>query len=183
MRDERDVPGIAEDGVEWPVSDDGQDWLVSWHPPPEPPAGTPHGSGAVCVSDGRVVLVTSDGERWGLPGGRPEPGEDWAAVLRREIAEEACATVLGARLLGYGRGRCVRGREAGRALVRAHWRAEVRLEPWRPEYEMTGRRLVPAAGALAAMWIEDGFAPLYRRMFAEARAAGNCQGVLPDSGA
>jgi hypothetical protein len=181
MRDESGVPDIPEDGVEWPVTSAGQDWLVGWYPAPEPPPGTPHGSGAVCVHDGRVVLVTSDGERWGLPGGRPEAGEDWHAVLRREVAEEACATVLDARLLGYSRGTCVRGHEAGLVLVRAQWRADVRLDPWRPAFEMIGRRLVPAAGALAAMWIEDGFAPLYRRMFAEAGMPGNCQGVLPDS--
>ena len=53
-------------------------------------------------------------------------------------------------------------------LVRALWRAEVRLDPWRPRFEMAGRRLVPAAGAYASMWIEDGYGPVYRRTFFEA---------------
>jgi ADP-ribose pyrophosphatase YjhB (NUDIX family) len=158
----------AVDGVEWTVTSGGQGWAVAWYPPPDPPPGTPHGSATVCYLGSCIVLVSGDGRRWGLPGGRPEPGEDWTATPHREVAEEACATVIGHRLLGYSRGRCLRGHEAGLVLVRAHWRAEVRLRPWRPAHEMTHRRLVPADQALASMWIEDGFAPMYRRIFAEA---------------
>jgi len=33
---------------------------------------------------------------------------------------------------------------------------------------MTDRRLAPAGTAYTAMWIEDGFHPTYRRIFAEA---------------
>jgi hypothetical protein len=33
---------------------------------------------------------------------------------------------------------------------------------------MVGRRLVPVAEAFDSLWIEDGFAPLYRRIFVEA---------------
>jgi len=33
----------------------GQQWLVSWHPPPDPPDGTPHGAEGVCVTaDGDI---------------------------------------------------------------------------------------------------------------------------------
>jgi ADP-ribose pyrophosphatase YjhB (NUDIX family) len=158
----------AQDGVEWTVTSDGQQWRVAWHTPPNPPAGTMHGSAAVCVTAGRVVLVSADGARWGLPGGRPEPGEDWVDTLRREVAKEACATVTGHRLLGYSRGACVRGPERGLVLVRAHFLAEVTLNPWQPIFEMSGRRLVAANNAHAAMWIEDGFQPMYQRIFAEA---------------
>jgi hypothetical protein len=28
---------VAADGVQIPVRSGGQQWLVSWHPPPEPP--------------------------------------------------------------------------------------------------------------------------------------------------
>ncbi|MFI9771280.1 hypothetical protein ACIHJG_31030 [Streptomyces sp. NPDC052415] len=45
------------------------------------------------------------------------------------------------------------------------------LDPWEPRFEMTARQLVPANEVLARMWIADGFAPLYRRMFAEAALA------------
>lgn len=150
---------------EWTVTSDGQDWRVGWYPPPEPPPGTMHGALGVCVAGNQVVLVTGDGERWGLPGGRPEPGEDWEATLRREVSEEACVTVTGCTLLGFSRGVCVRGPEAGLELVRSQWLAEVVLEPWRPRFEMTGRRLVPLGEAFDRMWIAPGFEPLYRRLF------------------
>jgi hypothetical protein len=58
--------------------------------------------------------------------------------------------------------------EQGLVLVRAHFRAEVTLNPWRALFEMSGRRLVPTGEAYAAMWIEDGLQPMYRRIFAEA---------------
>jgi ADP-ribose pyrophosphatase YjhB (NUDIX family) len=148
------------------VSSDNQDWRVTWHPPPDPPPGTEHGSSAVCVVGEHAVLVSGDGQLWGLPGGRPEPGEDWMATLRREVREEACATVTGARLLGFTRGECLRGHEAGLVLVRAHWRAEVRLDPWQPRHEMVGRRLVPLAEAYESMWVPDGLEPVFRRIFA-----------------
>src|SRR6266498_2821684 len=83
------MDAIARDGRDLMVSSNGGDWRVGWCPPPDPPAGTPHGAAAVCVSGGRVVLVSSDGRRWGLPGGRPEPQERWVDTLRREVAEEA----------------------------------------------------------------------------------------------
>jgi ADP-ribose pyrophosphatase YjhB (NUDIX family) len=99
------------------------------------------------VTGDRVVLVSSDGERWTLPGGRPESHERWADTLQREVREEACAVVTSSRLLGYTRGVCVRGPEQGLVLVRSHWRAEVVLHPWEPRFEMTHRLLVPAGDA------------------------------------
>lgn len=157
---------IAEDGVEWTVTSSGQDWRVAWHPPPDPPAGNGHASAVVCTVGDQLVLVSDDATRWGIPGGRPEPGEKWHETLFREVLEEAGATVTASWLLGYSRGVCTRGHEAGLVLVRAHWRAEVQLNPWRPKFEMTRRRLVPVA--IASTWIPDGYAPMYRRIFAEA---------------
>jgi hypothetical protein len=48
---------------------------------------------------------------------RPEPGETWEQTLRREMDEEACATVTGARLLGFTHGRCLTGPERGTVLA------------------------------------------------------------------
>jgi ADP-ribose pyrophosphatase YjhB (NUDIX family) len=160
---------IASNGRDLVVSSNGEDWRVGWYPPPDPPPGTPHGAAAICVSGDRVVLVSSDRRRWSLPGGRPEPGEHWVDTLRREVAEEACATVTSCRLLGFTRGICVRGPEEGLVLVRSMWRAEVRLQRWAPRFEITHRRLVPAHEALWSVTIaEPGVAPIYRRMFMEA---------------
>ena len=162
------MDGIAADGRDVAVSSDGQDWRVGWYPPPDPPAGTPHGAAALCLSGAQVVMVSSDGRQWGLPGGRPEPHERWVDTLRREVREEACAVVTRATLLGFSRGRCVRGPEQGLVLVRSMWRAEVRLEPWDPHFEIAHRRLVPADEALRLLTIaERGMAPIYRRMFLE----------------
>ena len=55
----------------------------------------------------------------------------------------AGAIVTGARLLGAVRSRCLSGPEEGLVLVRSIWRAEVTLLPWRPEYEIRFRRVVP----------------------------------------
>src|SRR6266536_3882292 len=141
---------------------------VAWHPAPSPPPGTGHGSAGICVAGDQVVLVSSDSLLWGPPGGRPEPGEDWADTLRREVREEACAVVTGYRLLGFSRGVCVRGHEAGLVLVRAHWLAQVRVDVWQPRFEMVQRRLVSTSEAHASMWIPEEYRPLYRRIFAEA---------------
>jgi len=56
-------------------------------------------------------------------------------------------------------------------LVRAHWLADVRLDAWEAQFEMLGRRLVPAAEAFERIWIPDGYRPMYRRIFAEAGLA------------
>ena len=47
----------------------------------------------VLIEDGSVVLLENERGEWELPGGRPEPGEDLAASLAREFAEELGAEV------------------------------------------------------------------------------------------
>lgn len=158
----------AADGVEYLAEINDQQWRVAWHPPAPVPAGRSHGAEAVCVTGGRVVLVSREGERWGLPAGRPEPGETWAETMRREVLEEACAEVTAARLLGFSRGECVRGHERGLVLVRSLWRAEVRLLPWAPRFEMNHRRLLRPGRVLASVAIPPGLGPLNRRLLTEA---------------
>jgi ADP-ribose pyrophosphatase YjhB (NUDIX family) len=158
------VTDIAADGLRIPIGD----WLVAWHPPPDPPDGIPHGAEGVCVTpDGNVVLISPDGELWDLPAGRPEPGETWEDTLRREMLKEACATVVAARLLGFVRGECVAGAERGRVLVRSIWRADVELGPWRPLYEIPHRRVVAPADVESQLGAHP-FARFIRRELAEA---------------
>jgi ADP-ribose pyrophosphatase YjhB (NUDIX family) len=161
---------VAADGVQIPIWSGGQQWLVSWHPPPEPPDGTPHGAGGVCVTaDGDIVVISPDGVIWDLPAGRPEPGESCEETLRREMDEEACATVIGARLLGFTRGQCLTGPESGRVLVRSVWRADVELRPWEARFEIADRRVVaPAAVEDALSLGSHPFAVIIRRELQEA---------------
>ena len=163
----------ARDGEEFMVHANGGDWIVAWHPPSSgAPVGTPHGAAGICLTqDSGLVLISNDGERWGLPGGRPEGQESWEQTLLREMLEEACATVVEARLLGFSRGKCVAGHEKGLTLVRSMWRAQVELGSWEPHFEIAHRRVVPAEGWSDHLWIEDGFAKIYWRAFAEAGLA------------
>ena len=90
--------------------------------------------------------------------------------MRREVREEACAEVTNARLLGFGRGACVRGHEVGVVLVRSMWVANVALHPWSSEWEMICRQAFPAAEALTLVRdaLDDGHKRVITRLFAEA---------------
>ncbi|HEY6297923.1 MAG TPA: NUDIX domain-containing protein [Streptosporangiaceae bacterium] len=163
---------MAGDLEEVPVPASGGNWAMAWHRPGEAPPGQAHGANAFCVTqDGEVVLISTDGSRWGWPGGRPERGESWEDTLRREMLEEACAIVTEARLLGFVRSRCLSGPEEGLVLVRSIWRADVTLLPWRPEYEIRFRRVVPAHELAGHLWMEAGAAPIYSRAAREAALA------------
>src|ERR1700738_2167665 len=100
--------------------------------------------------------------------GRPEGDESWEQTLRREVLEEVRAIVGDARLLGFCRGACLTGPEAGLMLVRSVWRAEVELMPWEPRFEIAHRRVAPATELLSQLWMEKGFEPTYHRALAEA---------------
>ena len=159
----------AREGEEFVAHSNGGDWIVAWHPPPVVPEGTPHGAAGICLTTaGGLVLISNDGERWSLPGGRPEEHESWKETLHREVLEEACATVVQARLLGFTRGRCISGPEEGLVLVRSMWRAEVELATWEPRFEITHRHVIPAETWSTHLWIADGFAEIFWRTFAEA---------------
>ena len=128
---------------------------------------------------GSIVVISPDGVIWDLPAGRPEPGENWEQTLRREMDEEACATVTGARLLGFTRGQCLTGPERGRVLVRSVWRADVELRPWEARFEIADRRVVAASEAGDALSLgAHPFAALIRRELAEAALSGEGSGQV-----
>ena len=148
----------------------GDRWLCSWHGPASVPDGKPHGAGGLCVTQaGDVVLITNDGERWDAPAGRPEPGETLEQTLRREVLEEACGRVVSARLLGFSKGHCVDGREAGLTLIRSLWRADVELMAWEPRFETKGRLIETPARTWEILRAANPYtAPLLRRWYEEA---------------
>jgi 8-oxo-dGTP pyrophosphatase MutT (NUDIX family) len=42
----------------------------------------------VLIDHDRVLLLLNERGEWDLPGGRPDPGEDHRAALKREVGEE-----------------------------------------------------------------------------------------------
>lgn len=89
---------------------------------------------ALIKRQGRILLAQrADSGLWELPGGKAEPGEDLAACLQREIAEELGVRVRVLSGLGATQGRTPEGRplrlhafvcrlEAGRPRAREHRR-------------------------------------------------------------
>jgi 8-oxo-dGTP diphosphatase len=71
---------------------------------PPDPGEVPCFGGIVTDADGRLLLVrrahAPEAGRWSLPGGRVEPGEDDAAALVREMAEETGLVVEPGALVG-----------------------------------------------------------------------------------
>src|SRR4030042_1552899 len=72
---------------------EGQKISVTWRGPAfTPPRHLIRQASGICITDeGLIVLVTGDGESWGLPGGHPENGETIKEAFIREVREEACA--------------------------------------------------------------------------------------------
>ncbi len=161
------MESILHDDEELHITTAGQDWIVTWHAPTNPPSGTPHGAAGLCItSDGGIVLISADGTNWDFPAGRPEDGETWEDTLRREMREEACAEIVEARLLGFARSQCMAGHEKGKILVRSFWRAEVTLSEWKPEWEITHRHVVPVRAVL--LYVPPVYLPVSRRALREA---------------
>ncbi len=161
------MSNAIRDGEEIEIEAGGQRWIQSWHSSAAAPAGKPHGSAGICVTGtGEVVLISADGQTWDFPAGRPEGNETWEQTLRREMMEEACAVITEARLLGFARGRCIRGHEAGLVLVRSFWHAKVELLEWNPQFEIRHRRL--AIPQDATPHLPDAYEPIWRRALQEA---------------
>ena len=157
---------VARDFEVVPVGDGS--WTHTWYPPAEPPKGKPHGSGGVCfTSPDEIVLIRIRGcQSLEFPAGRPEEGESWEDTFRREVMEEARATVVEARLLGYNRGCCLEGEQAGLVLVRSYWKASVELLDWSPQHEIEERKLISARNVLSEL--PRLYEPIMARILVEA---------------
>ncbi|MBI4799431.1 MAG: (deoxy)nucleoside triphosphate pyrophosphohydrolase [Desulfarculus sp.] len=112
---------------------------------------------AAIWQEGRLLLARrADNGLWELPGGKQRPGEDLAACLAREIAEE-----LGVAVQVLTRLAVVRQRDNGRhldlhcfacRLLEGQPQALEHLElRWVPPSEMAGLDLCPADRQLAGL--------------------------------
>ncbi|MFS8158823.1 MAG: NUDIX hydrolase [Candidatus Roizmanbacteria bacterium] len=56
----------------------------------------------ICFDEKDEILIIKkpDGDMWKVPGGRPEEGETWEQVLKRELMEEATVSVKNCKPLG-----------------------------------------------------------------------------------
>lgn len=128
------------------------EWLAA---PFLPPRELTIQSSGLCFTDaGRITLV-SDGKGWVCPGGFPEPGETLEEALVREIAEEACASVVEYQYIGsirtYERTPDLKGNLS--MFYQARYWARVVNGPFEPRHEMTSRTEVsPAEFVILLRW-------------------------------
>ena len=147
----------------WHINTHQQTWQVVWYSTAAEPTVKAHGSAGICLTpEQQVIVVSQNGLDWDVPAGRSEIGESWEATLRREVAEEACAKVQSAKLLGFCQSQCLTGVEQGLVLVRSFWLAQVQIQPWQPQFEIRQRRMI----TLAEIWnyLPSAFVPVYRHV-------------------
>jgi len=126
----------------------GRELLVTWRDANfAPPTGPENQASGICFTeDGMVVLVTTDGQTWMLPGGHTEPGESAEDTLVREVNEEACATVTDLNYLGSQEVRDLADSIGSTVHYQALFWARVRLSEFEPRYETKARKLVSPLG-------------------------------------
>lgn len=156
----------------------GRPLTVTWLPPPfRPPRDlTTQAAGLCFTADRRIVLITSDGAEWGLPGGRPEGDETLEAALGREVWEEARAVVTRCACLGCQRIDDPRAPAGPTRYYQARFWARVELRPFVAEWETTARRLVSPDQFLATLaW---GRAPIARIILEAGLALERSRGTM-----
>lgn len=145
-------------------------WFPLMAPGWLPPADQITQAVGICFADGgEVVMVTWDDEHWTFPGGTVEQGETVEQALVREVAEEACATVLAGEYLASQHVSDPANPNGRTSYYQTRWWARVAVDPWRPAHEMTGRALVaPADVSSTLFWPEKAIAA---RLIEQAQAA------------
>jgi ADP-ribose pyrophosphatase YjhB (NUDIX family) len=132
---------------------EGREITVTWRGSVfTPPRRLIRQASGICITDeGLIVLVTGDGESWGLPGGHPENDETIKDAFIREVREEACAKVTHLEYLGISEVKDPWNPEGLTINYQARFWARVRLDEFKSEYETTGRKLVTPENMIPAL--------------------------------
>ena len=147
MSEQRREPTVER--IAW----DGRTTTVTWLTPPFRPSRrlTTQALGLCFTPDGQIVLVTSDGMNWTLPGGALAPGETLEAALLRTLGEEACARVVASEYLGCQRVEDPQRKDGPALYYQARFWARVELDPYESPDETGARRLVSPDDFLDAL--------------------------------
>ncbi len=95
---------------------------------------------AVCFTpDDQIVMISSDGKTWNIPGGHPENDESLDDALKREILEESCCEVIKHSLMGWQH---VRDLQDDSVHYQMRYSCRVRVQPFTQKYEIAHRKLV-----------------------------------------
>lgn len=158
---------------------EGRRMTVSWLPAPFlPPSDLTTQVSGICFTEHRkIVLVSGDGRRWDMPGGRPEQGESLEEALARHVWGQARARVVRGQYIG-----CERVEDSGhpdgpRIYYQAHCWARVEVYPFKAPSETAERQLIDTASFLSTLfWAESSVAPiiLERGIAVENRNGGAC---------
>ena len=141
----------------------GGSYELTWHRTGDPPPRSEITQvSAICFSpDDRIVMISGDGQHWGIPGGHPKDGESCEETLRREVLEESCCEVGRSCLLGWQH---VRDLADNSVHYQMRYCCRVNVRPFRPEHEISHRRLIAPSDFLRVL--EYGSSPIAKELIA-----------------
>ena len=125
---------------------------VTWHDANfVPPRNLVTQASGICFTDdNRVVLVTLDGKSLSLPGGHPEGDETIEDSFRREVAEEACATVTNLVYLGAQEVNDPENQSGLKTYYQTRFWARVQIDEFKQKQDTIARKLVTPPSAINA---------------------------------
>lgn len=139
--------------ISYPLDWNGRKVTLTWLPPPflPPVDHTTQAYGICFTKRGDIVLISTAGIEWNLPGGSIEEGETAEQALVREVLEEACARVTEHEYLGCQMVEDPEFAEGPRTIFQTRFWSRVELDEFRPSFERKFRRLVPPQDFLSTL--------------------------------
>jgi len=130
---------------------------------------------ALCFSDDRILMVSDRDDRgWNIPGGHIEEGEGMEEALKRELQEEAAASIEIIKPIGYYHIHIEGPEPADLRLpypdgyLQLYFCTLLALDTFTSDFETTARQLLPPAKARELHWVKSN-TEMYDLGLAEAR--------------